>query len=35
VAIGHSFNQDRDFHISAADVIEAEGARTEALRKVA
>ena len=35
VAIGHSFNQNRDFHIPLEDVISAEGARTELLRKVA
>ncbi len=35
VAIGHSFNQNRDFHIPVEDVISAEGARTELLRKVA
>ena len=35
VAIGHSFNRDRDFHIAAQDVVRAEGARTELLQKVA
>jgi cytochrome o ubiquinol oxidase subunit 1 len=35
VAIAHSFNEDRDFHIPAHAVVEAEGARTELLRKAA
>jgi cytochrome o ubiquinol oxidase subunit 1 len=34
-AIVHSFNEDRDFHIPASDVIAVEGERTEALRNVA
>jgi cytochrome o ubiquinol oxidase subunit 1 len=32
VAIGHTFNYHRDFHIPAADVARVEGARTRALR---
>ena len=35
VAIGHSFNLNRDFHIPAKEVALTEGARTELLRKVA
>ena len=35
VAIAHSFNQDRDFHIPVEEVVSAEGARTEMLRQVA
>jgi cytochrome o ubiquinol oxidase subunit 1 len=35
VAIAHSFNQDRDFHIPADEVVRCEGARTELLQKVA
>jgi cytochrome o ubiquinol oxidase subunit 1 len=35
VAIAHSFNEDRAFHIPAHAVVEAEGARTELLRKAA
>jgi cytochrome o ubiquinol oxidase subunit 1 len=35
VAIGHSFNQNRDFHIPVEDVVRAEAARTELLRKAA
>jgi cytochrome o ubiquinol oxidase subunit I len=35
VAIGHSFNRSRDFHIPVEDVARVEGARTELLRKVA
>jgi len=35
VAIGHSFNRNRDFHIPVEDVARVEGARTELLRKVA
>ena len=35
VAIGHSFNEDRDHHIPAEAVIRAEAARTELLRKAA
>ncbi|MDE2489139.1 MAG: cytochrome o ubiquinol oxidase subunit I [Alphaproteobacteria bacterium] len=35
VAIAHSFNEDRDFHIPAEAVVEAEGARTELLRTAA
>ena len=35
VAIGHSFNLNRDFHISAEAVVRTEGARTELLRKAA
>jgi cytochrome o ubiquinol oxidase subunit 1 len=35
VAIGHSFNKDRDFHIPVEDVVRAEAARTELLRKAA
>jgi cytochrome o ubiquinol oxidase subunit 1 len=34
-AIIHSFNQDRDFHIPVEKVARVEGARTEALKKVA
>jgi cytochrome o ubiquinol oxidase subunit 1 len=35
VAIGHSFNYDRDFHIPAEEVIETEEARTKLLAKQA
>ncbi|HKR89860.1 MAG TPA: cbb3-type cytochrome c oxidase subunit I, partial [Phenylobacterium sp.] len=35
VAIAHSFNQDRDFHIPVEEVVRAEGARTATLRQVA
>jgi cytochrome o ubiquinol oxidase subunit 1 len=35
VAIGHSFNEDRDHHIPVEAVVEAEGARTELLRNAA
>jgi cytochrome o ubiquinol oxidase subunit 1 len=35
VAIGHSFNQDRDFHIPVETVVRTESARTELLREVA
>jgi len=35
LAIAHSFNEDRDFHIPAEAVVEAEGARTELLRTAA
>jgi cytochrome o ubiquinol oxidase subunit 1 len=35
VAIGHSFNLDRDFHIPVEQVVRTESARTELLRKVA
>jgi cytochrome o ubiquinol oxidase subunit 1 len=35
VAIAHSFNQDRDFHIPADEVVRCEGARTDLLQKVA
>jgi cytochrome o ubiquinol oxidase subunit 1 len=35
VAIGHSFNTNRDFHIPVEDVVRAEAARTELLRKAA
>jgi cytochrome o ubiquinol oxidase subunit 1 len=34
-AIAHSFNEDREFYIPAAAVVEAEGARTELLRNAA
>jgi cytochrome o ubiquinol oxidase subunit 1 len=34
-AIAHSFNEDRDFHIPAETVVEAEGARTALLRNAA
>jgi cytochrome o ubiquinol oxidase subunit 1 len=35
VAIGHSFNLNRDFHIPAEAVVRTEGERTELLRKAA
>ena len=35
VAIGHSFNKNRDFHIPVEDVVRTEAARTELLRKAA
>jgi cytochrome o ubiquinol oxidase subunit 1 len=35
VAIGHSFNENRDHHIPVEAVVEAEGARTELLRNAA
>jgi cytochrome o ubiquinol oxidase subunit 1 len=34
-AIAHSFNQDRDFHIPAEQVVRTENVRTELLRKAA